>query len=733
MTMKNKLLGLLNTIKGNGSFVTSGIGNFVLPGLKIQDVGEMRFPADPEQIKKIIAESKPAPYGKGSETLIDKSVRNVWEIDVERLAFENPAWKKYIKNVLKEVKSGLGLENIDVEMHLYKLLIYEKGGFFLSHKDSEKQQGMFGTLIIALPSQHTGGELKVRFDGMEETIDFSSVSNPYQTSYTAFFADCEHEILPVTSGHRIGLVYNLVQKPNSNIDLSPSYSVQARELSLLLKEVAPDFSGNPKAITLGHDYTPANFSLQALKGHDKPKALALLEAAKEAGYYAKLGLLTKYKMGEADYGDYGYDYYGRGSSECLGMLEVYEEDTYIEDWAEDELPGLGRIDFSGNNIISDHDLDAGEPTDEYEEGYTGNAGMTLEYWYHHGAMVIWPQNKHLDVINTLGMNEKLKWLDYYYQRLSEHSVEAIGIIGSLNGDDVKNEYDKKDYSVVVKTLTALKDDSMVRKYFPVLEGIFDQVDISSWVLLIDAFDTIIFRNFFNAILHTGNIDYTKTYLDIMKILAFGKGGRYTDFLKKELTHLPKGLSHIAPDNKDDKKIAFEIVKALLKLNTFYDKTTGEGLIRYLTSLSKRGYVNDVLVPNIINTGDFKKNSLAQALFRYCEDELIKRTEKKPVPLPDWCRPVPKSNNYKWVWSMLEQFLTSGIEDTYDYKAIKEKRLTVEAAVRNTAIDLKLETITKGSPHTLRLIKTQAAYERELKKWQTDTRLLEQLKNKVQRE
>jgi hypothetical protein len=42
------------------------------------------------------------------------------------------------------------------------------------------------------------------------------------------------------------------------------------------------------------------------------------------------------------------------------------------------------------------------------------------------------------------------------------------------------------------------------------------------------------------------------------------------------------------------------------------------------------------------------------------------------------------------------------------------------------VDLKKETIRTGSPHTLRLTKTQASYERELKKWTEDTKLLKAL-------
>ncbi len=51
---------------------------------------------------------------------------------------------------------------------------------------------------------------------------------------------------------------------------------------------------------------------------------------------------------------------------------------------------------------------------------------------------------------------------------------------------------------------------------------------------------------------------------------------------------------------------------------------------------------------------------------------------------------------------------------------------MESAIINVTIDLRTETIRKGSPHTLRLIKTQDAYERELAKWKTDVDLLKKV-------
>jgi hypothetical protein len=74
---------------------------------------------------------------------------------------------------------------------------------------------MFGSLVIVFPSPHEGGALLLRHRGQEWTFDsgeaLSSAAAKDEPSigYVAFFSDIEHEVTPVTSGHRITLTFNL--------------------------------------------------------------------------------------------------------------------------------------------------------------------------------------------------------------------------------------------------------------------------------------------------------------------------------------------------------------------------------------------------------------------------------------------------------------------------------------------------------------------------------------------
>ena len=99
-----------------------------------------------------------------------------------------------------------------VKADLYKLNVYSgPNGKFKAHVDTPRSVSQFGSLVVALPVAHKGGELVVRSCGKEMTFDWSSDSadSKPEIKWAAFYSDYEHEVLEVTSGHRVTLTYNL--------------------------------------------------------------------------------------------------------------------------------------------------------------------------------------------------------------------------------------------------------------------------------------------------------------------------------------------------------------------------------------------------------------------------------------------------------------------------------------------------------------------------------------------
>jgi hypothetical protein len=118
------------------------------PVLQVGSLGHVGLPLSERDAKAIIAESSQAPYGKGELTIVDREVRDTWEVDAPKvsenqykhffmlnfsletqISFGNPAWDVFIRRSVQEVCAGLGVNYAASQprCELYKLLLYETG------------------------------------------------------------------------------------------------------------------------------------------------------------------------------------------------------------------------------------------------------------------------------------------------------------------------------------------------------------------------------------------------------------------------------------------------------------------------------------------------------------------------------------------------------------------------------------------------------------------------------
>ena len=175
----------------------------------------------------------------------------------------------------------------------------------------------------------------------------------------------------------------------------------------MLREWAGAGSGPQKlAVTLAHRYTAAGLAWDALKGTDGARARVLAAAARQADCHVALALLTFWEYGSAEY-DEPYEHGRRGRARHAGeqysMGEVLDWRLSARRWRSPEgerLP-LGEIPFEREEIVPPDSLTDVEPREDFE-GYTGNAGMTLERWYRHAAVALWPIARHADVLCAAG-------------------------------------------------------------------------------------------------------------------------------------------------------------------------------------------------------------------------------------------------------------------------------------------------------------------------------------------
>ena len=132
----NELISLMEKVENPGAFSVSGELTAIPPGLKVKGFGMVALPFLEQQAKALIQLSEQAPFGRGEETIVDTKVRNVWQISSENFELTNPQWEKALQESIKQMGKELGLHGCKINFEQYKLLIYEKGSFFTSHRDT---------------------------------------------------------------------------------------------------------------------------------------------------------------------------------------------------------------------------------------------------------------------------------------------------------------------------------------------------------------------------------------------------------------------------------------------------------------------------------------------------------------------------------------------------------------------------------------------------------------------
>jgi 2OG-Fe(II) oxygenase superfamily len=286
-----KLKTLVDSINPIGSFAATGtfLPPALNPGLAFEGFGAIGLPLHPLIAKALKDKADKAPFGRGPETLYDDAIRSAWQFDPNKVKITGGQWEEQMKQLVLEATFQLGISNENVEAlgivaPLYKVLLYEEGGHFKPHKDTEKEPNMFGSLIVQLPSKFTGGDIVVQHLGETKTFE-SSKECESTFRYTAFFTDCFHEIKTVTSGWRIALAYNLVTtKEGSTL---PSVE-QNSALQATLKQLRDDWVSSSIIPRLGyrldHDYTQQRFGFDVLKGRDAVVVNTLRKALDGQGH-----------------------------------------------------------------------------------------------------------------------------------------------------------------------------------------------------------------------------------------------------------------------------------------------------------------------------------------------------------------------------------------------------------------------------------------------------------------
>jgi hypothetical protein len=752
----------LSEIDRPGSFCVSGRVPALLPGLEVDGLGPIGLPLTVKQAKELKTQCVQAPYGKGEKTVVDTSVRRVWRMEPDRFSLTNPEWNKFITETVGKVQEELGLEKQKLESHLYDLLLYEPGSFFLPHRDGEKLDRMVATLVIVLPSSHEGGELVVRHEGQERTIDFGTADGDlFHIYFAAFYADCEHEVRPLRKGYRLCLVYNLTLAKSKKSISAPRSLEHIEKISPLLHEWATDDSAGKLAITLDHQYTKDGLAWDALKGVDRVKARVLLEAARRSGCHAYLALLTFWESGSAEYSDGGGRGYGRrrrwrdydeeeeeDDASQYEMGEIYDTSLTAEHWSDPEGNGLpiGTLSIEEDELLDPDALRDVDPKEEFE-GYTGNAGMTLERWYRHAAIFLWPERRHFEILCDQDsravvplLNRMVaQWQQSDTKGAAALEAQCLELAAAILAKWPENRYirahpEEPRTGDLLKALAALDDPQLIRGFLG--DVLVKDVSVEpgkSLAALGQTYGWGAFRQELQTVMEGTATETMERNVRLLEQVCSAKPRKkegWSELCAALAETLVTAVEAIDRRRSSDDWRSREVERADVLAGLARSLIATEQfallsrVVAHALAAPKTYPLTTVHVPALVSLQPwFKKNvkkpiaALAQWVAA-CREQLESLTARAPEEPRDFRRTAAIACKCADCVD-LKRFLEDPREATHRFSVRQERRTHLEHTIREHKCDLDLHTERNRSPHTLVCTKNTASFQEELKTYHRD--------------
>lgn len=740
----NKFAKLLSTIDRNGDFKTSGIIETFLPRLIVEGVGSVSLPLTLEQSGQIFSVSEQAPYGKGGKTLLDTAVRNTRQIPPDRIRIEGRHWAETLQNIVILAVEGLGVRE-PVAAEFYKLLIYDTGGFFLDHRDTEKIPGMFATLVIALPSAYTGGELIVHHKGKASRIDLQT-SDPSELSFAAFYADCVHEVEPVTSGCRLTLVYNLKRVGTDQLPTPPDYQSETDNVIKFLKDWVhekgmPDSSIPEKIIyPLEHAYTPAELSFGSLKGTDAAVASVLTLAAEKSGCDLHLALLSMEESGSASYnGSYRSRWKEDEDDESnFEVDEVFDRTLSLSHWQHPEgVPfETESLPFEENELCPENALDNLEELEESFHEATGNEGASFERSYQSAALVLWPRDRKMSVIHRAGLAISIPFLDKLIwewenahsgqKSLLEKQAEELSalIINSWTVPERLNPWSSelKLTPRMLNLLLRLGNENHIVAFIErhMVPPVYGHKDNEALIGTIRLLPSSRFSSLMTNLIEKNAESALEACADLFKRWARSDNDQEQKMpLEKSAETLVEVLTGKNPKFVKEEKPVFivNLLEALERIAPHLSIRSS----RYILENPETYGLDESLIPAVLVFLNSKGNEPSPSfkiLRTHCLDRLRERAASLLEPPKDWVR-FSKISCKCPDCKILREFLADPDRGAWSFKAAESRREHIIISIQKDRLDLDSTTEKKSRPYTLVCTKNSASYEKLLKQRKKD--------------
>ena len=741
-----QLEDLLLSIDRPGDFCAHGRLFAPMPRLEVDGVGLVSFPVPEAQVRALIEAAERAPYGKGPDTLVDTSVRDCWQIDAERIRLGGGAWRDTFAGILDAAARGLGCPKERLDARFYKLLVYEPGGFFSAHRDTEKADGMIATLSISLPAAGAGGELIVRHRDREAAIDMN-VEEPSELAFAAFYADCSHEIRPVLEGHRLSLVFNLCLRPG-DADTpreAPDYTGQVAAIAGQLVEWSNDENSADKLVwLLDHAYSESGLSFDALKNSDATLARVLAPAAEQADcdLYAAIVHITEY--GSAMYKDDYAGRWGEASAEDVELVEVGECRYWLDGWVgrDGSRPPVDEIPLAPGELLPQSALDDADPDEQWLHEASGNEGASLERAYRYAAFVLWPRSKTLAVVASAGIGGAVAWVAREFDRNGGVADERISRLVSGLIDvwwPSLNDREDEARTGMLSMLSAIGDQALAGRFLRevVLESYSgSENEALAPVMALVGPDAA--RSFLPDFVEAHFSRLPKDTLDFLRRLGEAPGhAMWADALREAaravFVALPAALAARTEDRSPargssrwtdigDADIGDTVIRDLFALAWRCELMTEAETAAGVIALHPQEVAPDRTLPKALSalsreTGLTDTAAFA-SLWRHATDFLLARSATPPEEPRDWAMAADVDCDCDRC-KKLRAFCKDPVGRVARFPLRQDLRAHLQGVITRHRLDLTYVTERKGRPYTLVCTKTRASHERRLAEYARD--------------
>lgn len=737
--LRVELPRLLGKARRPGEFCASGAAELPIVKIAVKGVGPLGLPITPAQAEALVKAAKPAPYGRGAKTIVDPAVRRCWQLPPRAVELRDPRWQAVLDEVTRQALAGLGVSGA-AKAELYKLLVYDEGSFFLEHRDTEKSPGMFGTLVVVLPSAHRGGELIVRHAGREATLDLAG-EDLGVVRWGAFYADCLHELRPVRRGYRVALVYNLVRRAG-RAPTPPDHGPVVRRVAEALRRWPEGPQAPVKLVVpLAHQYTPAELAFATLKNEDAAAAAVLSAACVEAGCVLRLGMISIHQAGAAE--PLWDSWSGRGwgrrrwydddeDDDDVPDYEVIELDMHervVDDWRtpDDRVEKRGPIDFEDEELAPPGALDDETPDEEHFHEATGNEGCSFERTYRRAALVLWPAAHELRVLHQGGPEVAIAAVKRLARSAKTRSeAEALARIvveewprpAVYEGGGISPRDATSDRGELLEALTRLRDRALLEQFLRevVAAGAFDGDETEALVRALRRVSVEVAGGVLEGLVERLASRRFPPLARLLRAVAKDRPGAY---LVPPLEALVQAIARAQPydrlpwGHEVPTSRAAALVDLLHALGAVPGcAAAGDRLIDELRGARERWPLDEVLLP-AARAVHRRRGPLASAVSALRADVLAHlraRVARRLAPPKDAAR---SSEGLRCVCAdcrALAAFLADRTGTTWVLKAAKDRRQHLTHQALQAKLDVKLRTEQRGRPYSLVCTKTQASYE-----------------------